>query len=309
MSSDHGSTGLTLFSSARAFSGQFETIQRNAITSWVMLDPRPDVILFGDDPGTAGLCRELGIRHVPDVATSELGTPLVSDMFSRAQDLAAGDTCCFLNADIILLPDLYAAIAAAKSSFERFLIVGRRSDLDISAPIDFSGDWVGRLREHARASARLQPEIAIDYFAFRRGTFPDLPPFAIGRSAYDNWLIWHADDLGMPVIDATRFCLVVHQSHDYSSAGGLKAVWEGPEAARAHELVGHWSRYHTISHARFMLTNEGAIVRARGLHYRLARPRRALAHQLRFLRPARRWLKYEARHRLRLALRRLQARG
>ena len=67
---------LTLLSTPKAFTGIFEVIQRNAITSWTRLDPRPDIILFGDDAGTAELCAELGLRHVPDVRTTDLGTPL-----------------------------------------------------------------------------------------------------------------------------------------------------------------------------------------------------------------------------------------
>jgi hypothetical protein len=39
-----------------------------------------------------------------------------------------------------------------------------------------------------------------------------------------------------------------------------------------------------------MMTHDGAVVRARGMAYRLARPRRAAAHALRFIVPLRRRL-------------------
>ena len=51
---------LTILSTPKRFSGIFEVIQTNAITSWTQLDPRPEIILFGRDEGTAEICAELG---------------------------------------------------------------------------------------------------------------------------------------------------------------------------------------------------------------------------------------------------------
>ncbi|MEY2588608.1 MAG: hypothetical protein QOJ67_592, partial [Acidimicrobiaceae bacterium] len=79
---------LTFLATPKAFEGLFNVIQRNAITSWTLLSPRPEIILFGDDPGTAALCEELGLRHVPDVALSDRGTPLLNDIFERGQRMA-----------------------------------------------------------------------------------------------------------------------------------------------------------------------------------------------------------------------------
>jgi len=300
---------LTIFSTARAFKDLYAVIQRNAMTSWSKLEPRPEVLVFGDDDGTAEICAELGFVHIPEVATSDLGTPLVSDMFAQAQQRATNPFCCFVNSDIILLPKIYEALNAAASQFDEFLIVGRRVDLDITEVLDFGTGWSDRLRRLADESGRLQPEIAIDYFIFPRGSIGTLPPFAIGRGAYDNWLIWHAGDQGLSVIDASPFFTVIHQSHDYSHAGGLKAVWEGPEAQQARALVGHWSRYHTVSHAQHMIAADGTVGRARGATYRLARPRRVASHLLRFSRPLRRWMKYDAAYALRTKARVAQRRA
>jgi FkbM family methyltransferase len=281
---------LTIFSTTRAFNGLFATIQWNALRSWTLLEPRPEIIIFGDDPGTKEICADLDLVHVPDVETSELGTPLVSDMFEQAQRLATYDTCCFINSDIMLFPDFLDAVEKARSTNGPFMMVGQRWDLDITRRLEFGAGWQERLQQEARTSGRLRSEILIDYFVFPRGMFGEIPPFAIGRSAYDNWLIWKAGDLGAAVIDATARVTIVHQNHDYSHAGGMKAVWEGPEAQRAHQMIGHWSRYHAVAHARFMFGDDGRIVPARGRKYRLARPRRVASHLLRFTRPMRRRL-------------------
>ena len=58
---------LTLFAIPKAFRGEFNQIQRNAITSWTLLEPKPEIILLGDDEGTAEVAKEFGVRHVSGV--------------------------------------------------------------------------------------------------------------------------------------------------------------------------------------------------------------------------------------------------
>jgi hypothetical protein len=43
-----------------------------------------------------------------------------------------------------------------------------------------------------------------------------MPPLAIGRFWWDNWLLWKARSLGAPVLDATTVVTAIHQNHDYS---------------------------------------------------------------------------------------------
>ncbi len=45
---------FTLFSTPKPFRGEFARIQRNAMRSWVALRPRPEILIFGDEEGTAG---------------------------------------------------------------------------------------------------------------------------------------------------------------------------------------------------------------------------------------------------------------
>jgi len=285
---------LTIFSTAKRFDGLFDVIQRNAIKSWTLLEPKPQVLILGDDPGTAEACRDLGVEHHPEVATNEFGTPLVSDMFRLARELAAFPTLCFVNADVILTNRAIAAAARVSDWSQRFLMVGRRLDIDLTEPYDFDDPkWQDHLTELAHREGELKSEVWIDWFVFSHDLFQDLPEFAIGRSGYDNWLLWRASDEGAPLVDATAYVPLIHQRHDYSHAGGKTRVWEGDEAKRAHDLVGHWTRYHSVSHARYMLTSAGDVVPARGLRYRLARPRRLASHVLRFTRPIRRRLQGE----------------
>jgi len=75
---------LTLFATPKAFRAHTGIIQRNAITSWTRLNPRPEIILFGDDEGTSAIARELGLRHVPEIAHNHTGAPMLDDLFAKA---------------------------------------------------------------------------------------------------------------------------------------------------------------------------------------------------------------------------------
>lgn len=217
---------ITLFSTPKPFIGHFEIIQRNAFESWTYLQPRPEIILFGDEKGTDKTAAEFGLRHVPDVACNEYGTPLLNDIFEKAQKIASHDVLCYVNADIILMSDFIRAIQSVSALKRRFLVVGQRWDLEIKQPLDFSPDWENRLLSLIGGMGKLQENYAMDYFAFSRGMWGEIPPFAIGRMAWDNWLCYRARALSVPVVDATEAVIVVHQNHDYSH---LPTKWKNEE--------------------------------------------------------------------------------
>jgi hypothetical protein len=247
---------LTLFACPKPFRGRIGVIQRNAIRSWTLLRPQPEIILFGDEEGIAAFADELGVRHVPKVARNEFGTPLLDDFFAQARDFAAHPVLCYVNADIILLDDFLPALNRVRGWRAHFLMVGRRTDVDIRELWDFlSRDAQARLREFALISGKQRPAEWIDYFAFSKDLAADLLPLAIGRIRWDNWLIWHARSLGAPVVDASRCVLAIHQNHDYSHhPQGEAGIWQGEEARRNNALVGGWWRHYTTADATHLLT-------------------------------------------------------
>ena len=54
---------LTLFTVPRPFKKDIDIIQHNAIKSWSLLSPKPEIILIGDDYGVGDVARELGAKH------------------------------------------------------------------------------------------------------------------------------------------------------------------------------------------------------------------------------------------------------
>src|SRR5262245_61896078 len=131
---------LTIFAIPKPFHGHFSTIQRNAILSWTLLRPACEIILCGNDEGTAATAAEFGVRHMPAVAHNEYGTPLVNDLFDRAQQVATHELLCYVNADIILMQDFMWAVEQVASRKRRFLMMGQRWDVDIEVPWDFDSN-------------------------------------------------------------------------------------------------------------------------------------------------------------------------
>src|SRR5260370_34217025 len=111
---------LTIFTTAKAFRGHFNVIQRNALKSWTLLYPDAEIILFGDDQGSAEAAKDLGMRHEPEVGRNEFGTILVSSMFEKSQSIGRHDLLCCANCDIVLLPDFRAALKQVNEKSQRF---------------------------------------------------------------------------------------------------------------------------------------------------------------------------------------------
>ncbi len=250
---------ITLFAMPKAFRGHISIIQRNAIQSWTKLPIKAEIFLLGTDEGTAEVADEFGIRHIPDVARNEYGTPLVNDLFAKAECHAANRILCYVNADIILLDDFAAAVEIIARLSSMFLMVGQRTDLDITQPIDFANPaWAARLKAQANSSGILRPPTFIDYFVFTKGLYTDLLPLALGRGGWDNWLIWRALSKKSLVIDASAVVRPLHQNHDYSHhPEGVQGVWSGPEALRNRQLIGLWYHKLTTEDASYRLTPQG----------------------------------------------------
>jgi len=247
---------LTIFATPKPFRGHIGVIQTNAIRSWLMLRPECEVILFGNEQGTAEFASRFGIRHVPDVVCNEYGTPLVSSAFSIAQDIAGHQLMCYVNSDIILMSDFLPAIQQLDKP--SFLMVGQRWDVDLKEPVDFDNSrWEAHLRAHVTKYGKLHPKSGIDYFVFTRGLYSSIPPFAIGRTAWDNWLVYKAYSLKVPVIDATKAITAIHQNHGYPYPMEKTDIWKGPEAERNRELTGGKDFAFHMDYATFVLTPQG----------------------------------------------------
>lgn len=244
---------ITLFAIPKAFVGEAAVIQRNALESWTRLGPDVEILLLGEDEGVSNAAADAGARHVPGVETTEYGTPLLSSAFALAREASTRRLLAYVNADVMLLPDFADAVRRIRQA--SFLCLGRRWNVDLATPFDFGPGYEERLRTLAHTHGELALPDAIDYFVLdREGPLTEVPPFAVGRPGWDNWMIYRARRLRIPVVDATRAITAIHPRHGYEHVPERSgALWYGPEAEANFELIEGLERFQT-RHATHVLT-------------------------------------------------------
>jgi len=258
---------LTLFSVPKPFVGEVAVLQENAIGSWTRLGADCEVILFGDEAGIAQAASRFATRYVPEISRNASGTPILSDVVARAEKIASHPILCFVNADMILFDDIVSTARAVAAQRSKFLVVASRFNLRIHEPLTFGPNWPHDFRARAENEGRMYPAGGSDIFIYPRGLFGDIPPFAIGRGYWDNWLMLRARERGAALIDATGAVVAVHQEHDYNhivdparGAADEAAVFSSPEGKRNLELAGGRGRLYTLYDATAALTAGGALV-------------------------------------------------
>jgi len=211
---------------------------------------------------------DLQVRQLPDVERNRLGTPRIDSIFRIAREASKQPLQAYVNADILLMPDVLEAACAALKARDAFLLVGQRWDLDVREALEFGAAGVAALRRRTISTGSLHPPGGSDYFLFPRDCFTQIPPFAVGRAGWDNWMIYHARRQRWPVIDATASVLAVHQSHDYAHLPQGHAHYRLPETDENLRLAGGRRRIFRLSDADFELV--GGKVQRRRLTVRRA---------------------------------------
>ena len=229
---------LTLFSAPKPFRDpQMARIQRNALASWSRLAD-VEILLMGEEHGTAEAAARVGAKLLKDVVRNDRGTPLISSMIRLARQHATSELLCILNADMIIMQDLVAAAVTLKARARRFVLLGRRWDMDIDDLMEFPEGWEERLRVTVLGRGELHRPAGSDFFIFPRDCYTEVPDFAVGRAGWDNWMIYSARRQGWPVVDCTPSVMVVHQNHDYGHLPGGAPHYDMPESEENIRLAG-----------------------------------------------------------------------
>ncbi len=273
------------------------TIQRNAIRSWVAMSPDVEVFLVGDEEGLSQVAKELGVLQIKDVKCNAHGTPLVSSIFDVARQASEAPLLAYVNADILLFPETLPIAQDVARQAPNFVLLGQRYDLDVNSALAFSSDWDDRLHQQVHMQSHPHPLGGSDYFIFARHLYAQIPDFAIGRSGWDNWMIYHAVTQGWSAIDATPTITVVHQNHDYAHLQNEGGHRRHEETVENTELGGGMRKMYMLLDVPYQLV-DGQVRRApwslprflRRLERRL-QPDELVGHGLRWflLRRLRRW--------------------
>jgi hypothetical protein len=221
---------FVIFSIPKKPTPQIDVIQRNAVGSWKCITDK--IVLFGRDG--LDLSYIYDTIYVPSVDVNEFGTPLLNSAFDLACGIIDVEHLMYTNCDMVYVDPVEAIAKDVSRKYGNFLMVGRRWDVpDLHLPLNGSRVDRNSVVDQVTRTGKLHMWSGIDYFVFPKevGLALQMPPFAVGRIGFDNWIIGRAKQLGITIIDATSKILAVHQNHDYEHVtGGKDWTRTGPEA-------------------------------------------------------------------------------
>lgn len=248
---------ITIVSAPKPCIKKFRTIQENALGSWKQLSV--EVMLFGNDWGVAQAAKKYGFRHIAKVKKNKQGTPLLSDIFAKAQQKANNPIIAYVNTDVVLMNDFVSAVKKTQKKFDTFLLIAKRHNMELQRSIQFSKNWDMRLKKELIKQGRERSVgNSSEFFVFPKSLQLAVPPFAIGRLHWDSWLIYRARFLHVPVIDATRSIFYIHHIHDYTHhKKGFSGVWYGEEAKINYQLAGGEKTRFKVTDSDWILTKKG----------------------------------------------------
>jgi len=195
-------------------------IQYNAIKSWTLLKPRPQILVMGTDPGSEDLCKELDVTYVPDVEVNVENVPIIPSMIKIAEKMSTNDVLALCSSDIILFQDVIAtckAMANRPKELNEFCGMAIKFNKKINQKINFSGDWRKEIKKNTWSAGAW----AGDYFLHNKGYWKeDMPPFVIGRARCDNWMVWYGVVQRGCLVNMTEALTIIHHSHEKFETNG-----------------------------------------------------------------------------------------
>lgn len=229
----------TLIALPKPFIGETAFLQETACKSWAAI-PNIEVVLMGDELGIEEICRKYDFIYCRNIEKTEFGTPILNDAFSKAKQISKSDTLIYINADIIIDPSIAEVIK--KISFSDYLLAGRRTDVQPWHKEQSAGleEW----KNYAEQSGRLVPLYSSDFFVlpFSSKIFNNMPELVVGRKGWDNWIMFQARNLSLPLIDGTEGIRTIHRIHGYShikdAQNNVINPWDGKESRKQIESFG-----------------------------------------------------------------------
>lgn len=247
---------ISVVMTPKAFVGADRTLQRVAIESWHRAGA--EVLLFGDDRGTAEVCEDVGCVHVPDVTRSSSGRPMLDEVMLRGQERATNDIVVFVNADIAVVGDVRGALVNIAARMPSFLAVAPRREVTVpgdDAQVMLTVSDLGDLR------GVTGPASAIDFFAFPRGQLTTFPPFVVGRPGWDNWMIYHHRERRIPIVEIGEAVRLLHLDHRPGYASGKVTDGIHPEA-QSNLALAAWATHFSLDDVTHVL-RAGLVLRTR----------------------------------------------
>lgn len=246
---------FTIFSCPKDFTSLFGIIQRNAINSWLKLSPKPNIILFGiENENIKNEFNDENITYLPIKDFNEYETPYINKIFESAIENSVTDALCYVNSDIILFNDFPKTVENLIAQ-KKYFGVGKRYNVEIQKILNFSDQ--NKIRDYYLNNAELDSYSGSDYFIFNKYSIKNIPSFLIGRTCWDNWLMYYASKNDLNLTDCTSNILCIHQKHDYSHIKtSTNNHYKGIEREYNFKQLGGTDKLYDIRDSNYLLKNQ-----------------------------------------------------
>lgn len=228
-------TLLVLFTTFKSLSNKTELYLRT-LHNWASLRPAILPVLFTipsdldpqnkDTALLQGRARDLGWAVYPAPRLMH-DLPVLPDMFAHVTTTHDAALYGYCNGDILFTDDLvttlrylvHTAVPTLMNNFTEYFITGVRTNVRYTEdlPLDTWDDVKSAARQGVLFEYQSQ-----DFFISGRASYPwqQVPPFVVGRVGYDNWLVGHAVQSHIPVIDVTETVVSVHLTDEEGNKAG-----------------------------------------------------------------------------------------
>ncbi len=192
-------TSITLFTTPQAFEN--DRIQWNAIKSWTLLNPKPDIFLLGNAPCIASITNELGLYHIPNIAQHNS----ISDIAKWLNRLVNNTILVYVNPSVILTEDFAITIQEVYNNQDHFFLTGQYRTVQTESVIDFNDNqWQHQLRVMADKQVMPQGQLQDIYLVFTKQLLKQL--FVLDPNVEYTWeqqLFYAALRKYYPIIDGS----------------------------------------------------------------------------------------------------------
>jgi len=208
---------LTIISTCAPFSRSNATAMKqiNALKSWALLKPRPEVVILGNEDGVDRIARSFGYKNVIGVdRNGQSGMPYTYSIFRLGIYNASNPYVAYVNADIILTQSFVDGLMSVKEQLDEFVMSGQRWKWvkEHHRYLDFKEGWKDKVLSEC---PKLSPPVCMDYFVFPKSVYKgvEFPPLIHALGGFDPFLTGSALERGVPVVDCTEDVDVIHHDH------------------------------------------------------------------------------------------------
>lgn len=219
---------LTLFTTWVYEKEKFK-INNRTLFNWKSL-PYVKLVVFTNSTVVKYYSEQAGFEVLPIIKEAS-GAPVLPAMFVTVMKKFASEFYAFANGDILFTGSLVDTLEHIHCNLEQsrrqngLLVVGRRYNIPAQLVSDEVATSWEQLDYISKSGSLFQAD-AEDYFITDK-SYPwhDFLPVAIGRRAYDNWVVAYSRYHNITVIDASESIQCLHQTLD--SRGNFEGLDKG----------------------------------------------------------------------------------